>query len=61
MLPTGLANGVPKSLQLISCRLDEGTSIRAGSAYEVALGFDRHPMPWFSSPPSGGVRQPQLR
>lgn len=45
-LPAGLfENGLPKSFQLIGRWLGEPTLIRAGSAYEAALGFDQHPLP----------------
>lgn len=45
-LPAGLTDdGIPKSFQLIGRRLGEPTLIRAGSAYERALGFDSHPIP----------------
>ena len=45
-LPAGLAeSGLPKSFQLIGTLLGEPTLIRAGSAYERALGFGEHPLP----------------
>ncbi len=45
-LPAGLAeNGLPKSFQLIGRHLGEPTLVRAGSAYENALGFGDHPLP----------------
>ena len=44
-LPAGLAaDRLPKSFQLIGRRLGEPTLIRAGSAYERAVGFAEHPI-----------------
>jgi len=43
-LPAGLSDGgLPRAFQLIGRHLGEPTLIRAGSAYEQALGFDLHP------------------
>jgi amidase len=45
-LPAGLtANRLPRAFQLIGRRLGEPTLIRAGSAFEQALGFTEHPIP----------------
>jgi amidase len=45
-LPAGLAPGrLPKAFQLIGRRLGEPTLVRAGAAYEHALGFAEHPLP----------------
>jgi len=45
-LPAGLAPGrLPKSFQLIGRWLGEPTLVRAGSAFERALGFADHPLP----------------
>jgi len=45
-LPAGVAAGrLPKSFQLIGRMLDEPTLVRAGSAFERALGFDERPLP----------------
>jgi amidase len=45
-LPAGLtANRLPRAFQLIGRRLGEPTLIRAGSAFEQALGFAEHPIP----------------
>jgi amidase len=45
-LPAGLAPGrLPKAFQLVGRRLGEPTLIRAGAAYERALGFAEHPIP----------------
>ncbi len=43
-LRAGLTHdGLPKSFQLVGRRLGEPTLVRAGSAFERALGFDAHP------------------
>jgi amidase len=45
-LPAGLsADRLPRAFQLIGRQLGEPTLIRAGSAYERALGFYDHPLP----------------
>ena len=45
-LPAGLTpNRLPRAFQLIGRRLGEPTLIRAGSAFEQALGFAEHPIP----------------
>ncbi|MEQ8858616.1 MAG: amidase [Pseudomonadales bacterium] len=45
-LPAGLSSdGLPTSFQLVGRRLGEPTLIRAGSAYEHAVGFSAHPLP----------------
>jgi amidase len=45
-LPAGLSDaGLPKSFQLIACKLGEPILIRAGSAYESVLNFIEHPVP----------------
>jgi amidase len=45
-LPAGLAPGrLPKAFQLVGRRLGEPTLIRAGAAYEHALGFAEYPVP----------------
>lgn len=45
-LPAGLSSDrLPKAFQLIGRHLAEPTLIRAGSAYERALGFAEHPIP----------------
>lgn len=45
-LPAGLSgDGLPQAFQLIGRHLAEPTLIRAGSAYERALGFSAHPLP----------------
>lgn len=45
-LPAGLAaNGLPTSFQFIGRWLGEAALIRAGAAYERALGFSQHPLP----------------
>jgi amidase len=45
-LPAGVTGDrLPKAFQLIGRRLGEPTLIRAGSAYQRALGFYEHPIP----------------
>ena len=45
-LPAGLSDDrLPRSFQLVGRKLGEPTLIRAGSAFERALGFNTHPVP----------------
>lgn len=45
-LPAGLSgDGLPRAFQLVGRPLGEPTLVRAGAAYERALGFDAHPIP----------------
>ena len=45
-LPAGLsAERLPRAFQLVGRRLGEPTLIRAGSAYEAAVGFEARPLP----------------
>ena len=45
VLPAGLTpKGLPRAFQIIGRRLDEATLLRAGGAYEKALGWTGHPV-----------------